>query len=44
MAFEHGIVHAAAAEDVSQRMTHEFPDPQLALRATGTIALMMAGH
>ena len=44
MALEYRVMDVAAAEDVGERMTHEFPDPQLPLRATGTFALMVTGH
>ncbi len=44
MPLEHGIMDAAAAQNVGECVSHEFTDPQLALRAGGTVALMMARH
>ena len=38
------VVHAAAVENVGKRVTHELADPQLALRAARTVALMVAWH
>src|SRR3954470_17565630 len=46
MAFEHGIVHLAARQQIGHRMADELADAQLALRAAGRgfTGMLVLGH